>query len=73
MDPFSLFVFPVYLCHSVTCCDRAELLVILSVIFFVTFLNCVLGQAWYLIVSFLYLVFFLTCLNDSIKFVYQST
>ena len=44
----------VYYCHVVTCLERADILaLVMFIVFFVAFPCGILGQVWYLIVSFL--------------------
>ena len=58
MDPFYYLCFlfvmlflSVHCSLGVTCCERAGLLALLCVMFFVTFQCGVVGQLWYLIAS----------------------
>ena len=46
-----MFVFRVFICHTVTCWERAGLLCGMFTCDFGTFPYSVLGQVWYLIVS----------------------
>ena len=45
---------PVHCCLVVTCWERADLVALAGFVYciFVTFPCCILGQVWYLIVSF---------------------
>ena len=56
----------VHYCLVVTCWERADLLALVDDVYciFVTFPCGILGQVWYLIVSFLIFVDFLTLINN---------
>ena len=58
----------VHCCLVVTCWERADLMALVGDVYciFVTFPCVILGQVWYLIVSFLIFASFLTFIIDAV-------
>ena len=66
----------VHCCLVVTCWERADLLALVGYVYciFVTFLCCVLGQAWYLIIFLIFTVLLVSLvhMNRDCKAIFVS-